>query len=651
MAQQSNATPALGICYLGHLPQELVLSIASIMTIPDRCRLSQTCTSLHSLLADDIMKWRQLHVQILAPREVYEKIGWRWRSPYKIAGLNRPNKFGKGCYARSSKPKKSEILACAIWRGDFEAVRKYLRSGVDPNLYSTAGGYMLHVAVQGNQPGMVTLLLEYGANPHSLHIMKRIAPYYLALNFEYHPGLIIAFARGGNIDGFVNDIAFHCTYGVVQACIDAGIDFNQTSSDGETVAHTLAQRNDLGMFRIMVPHLTIATLTKASKVHETPLDVAMKQSSTQLAMAFILAGADINRSIGTTIFTAVKTGHFKIARMILKRNTDLFLEKYTGMCGLAVAISACDVGIIRTLIHRGVSKEREEHDCTSPLICAVRTEKLEIVKLIYEEGSKHPSLRYNPGKLFSPSLYATALTLGNPEITEYLEDCINRDCSGSQIPCIPEIDAHSDLARKIMEIMSNLHRWDECIFDEPVKSNPSPNPNLVHEIALHILPLAGANFDSSRLCDLVQKAQHTFPEQVSYPSMYALVEAMKGLELSEEEEETGKGEGTDPDNTGLLGKALPRLLSVARKEVDPERRALFLETLEDVCMEHIRTQAKAQMNADTKIVETTLLPPGMNDRVRQVKEILTRLCGLAKENVDDDEMDRLMVIFLRVLRC
>lgn len=32
------------------------------------------------------------------------------------------------------------------------------------------------------------------------------------------------------------------------------------------------------------------------------------------------------------------------------------------------------------------------------------------------------------------------------------------------------------------------------------------------------------------------------------------------------------------------------------------------------------------------------------NRVRQVKESLTRLCGLAKGNVDYDEMDRLMVI-------
>ncbi|KAJ9490226.1 hypothetical protein VN97_g3027 [Penicillium thymicola] len=157
-----------------------------------------------------------------------------------------------------------------------------------------------------------------------------------------------------------------------------------------------------------------------------------------------------------------------------------------------------------------------------------------------------------------------------------------------------------------MEIMSNLHRWDECIFDEPVNSNPIPN--LVHKIALHILPLAGANFDSGRICDLVQKAQYICPEQVSYPSMYALV-VIKGLELSEEEEKTGEGEGTDLDNTGLLGNALPRLLRVVRKGVDPERRALFSETLEYVCMDHITTQTKAQKHANTDMLEMSVLPP------------------------------------------
>lgn len=537
-------------------------------------------------------------------------------------------------------------------------MRKYLRSGVDPNVYSATGGFMLHVAVEAGQPGMVTLLLEYGTNPYSLHIRYKVAPYAHAVGFlrnseQIVAELIVAFANDGNVDGFANDIIRHCRYTNIDGYIDAGIDLNQSSSKGETVAHALAHRNDRYasyVFRKVAPHLTRANITKVSKLGQTPLDIAMEQSTLHLAMELIVAGADTlspDNWIETTVFTALEIGHFDIGRLMLERNTDLFLEKYTGTCGLTAAISACDVSTIRTLIHRGVSKEQDEDSYTSPLICAVRTGNLEIMKLIYEEGSKHPSLRYNPGKLFSPFSYATALALGNPEITEYLEDCTDRDGSGSQIPYIPE--THANLARKIMEIMSNLHHWDEGIFEEPVNSNP--NPNLVHKIALHIFPLAGANFDSSRICDLVQKAQHIFPEQVSYPSMYALVEAMKGLELPEEEEEAGEGEGTYPDNAGQLWNALPRLLGVARKELVPERRALFLETLEDVCMDYITTQAKAQMHADTKILETSVLPPGMNDRIRQVKETLTRLCGLAKENVYYDEMDRLIVMFLRVLRC
>ncbi|KAJ5398725.1 hypothetical protein N7465_009214 [Penicillium sp. CMV-2018d] len=312
MAQQPNATQPLGVFNLSNLPQDLVLSIASILPARDRCRLCQTCKPLYSLLAGDIMRRRQLNAQILAPKEEYETHEWEWRTPYAIPGIDIPNKLKKGRFVVALKPNKSEILACAIERGDIEIVRKYLHSGVDPNVHSTTGGFMLHVAVEAIQPGMVTLLLEYGANPYSLHIRDRTTLYSLALDFDSHPELIVAFASGGNIDCFANYITRRCTYEAMQGCIDAGIDLNQTSSKGETVAHALARLNDLGMFRIVVPDLTMATLTKVSKMHETPLDVAMKQSSRDLAMEFIDAGADINHSIGSTVFTALETGRFEI---------------------------------------------------------------------------------------------------------------------------------------------------------------------------------------------------------------------------------------------------------------------------------------------------------------------------------------------------
>ncbi|CAG8900154.1 unnamed protein product [Penicillium egyptiacum] len=584
MSQQPSPTQPLGIFRLGNLPQELVSSIANAVAIRDRCRLHQTCKSMYSLLADGIMKERQVTARVLAPKQEYERRLWKWSSPYTIAGIDMPDMSAWRYRVRFlRKPNKSEIFACAIERGDYENVRKYLRSGVDPNVYSPTGGFMLHVAVAARRAGMVTLLLEYGADPSYVHFdydsdrfsafsLGRESYFFYTLSRGGDLALILAFASSGKVDGFANYVTRHGSYATILACINAGMDFNLTSSKEETVAHALADRNDPVLFREMAPHLTSETMTRVSEIHMTPLHVALKRPTPDVAMELIEAGADTNfldKSIDTTLFTALENGHFEAARLMLERKTNPPLDKYIGGREILAAISACDVGIIRTLIHRGASKEQDGNEYTSPLICAVRTGSLEIVQLVYEEGLKQPSLRYNPGKLFSPSAYASALALGKPDITDYLESCMDRDGSDPNIPCIPGSGTHANMARKIMEVMSDLHHLDQCIFGDEGMSKT----HLVNQIALRILPLAGADFDSGRICDLVRKAQYICPdEQVRYPSMYALEGAIKDLELPGEEEEAGEGECAGPDNAGLLWKALPRLLSVIRKEVDSKRR-------------------------------------------------------------------------------
>jgi ankyrin repeat protein len=621
---------------------------------------------MYLLLADGIMEERKVTARVLAPRKKYEKRGWRWNSPYSIAGLDMPDTSPQeDCCKFLRRPAKSEIFARAIERGALKIVEGYLRSGVNPNVYSLTGGFMLHVAVTARQPSMISLLLEYDADPSCLHFnyshephtwTHALGPEPFFYAFTYDGDLMVrAFASSGKVDGFANLVVRYCSYETIQACVAAGMDLNQPSSEGETVAHALAKRNDLVMFWDMSPYLTSGTMTRVSRKHQTPLHVALKQPIPTVAMELIAAGAytnSLDKSIDTTlsIVLAIENGHSEAARLLLERNTDLPLEKYIGS-ELLTAISACTVDVVRLLIHRGVSKEQDGNDYTSPLICAVRTGSLEMVKLIYEEGPKHPSLRYNPGRLFSPSAYATALALGKPEIADFLEGCIERDSSDPRMPCIPENASHANMAREIMETMSDLHHWDECMFHDEVQPNEvQSRAHLVNQIALYILPLAGADFDSGRIRDLVQKAQHICPsKQVSYHSMYALEEAIKDLELPGEE--AGEGECDDPDKAGLLCKALPRLVSVIRQEAVTERRTLFLQTLEEVFIDHITVQAKSQMCADSELIGALLLPPGMNDRARQLKETLRRLCGVARENIYNDEIDRLLMVFLRLLRC
>ncbi|KAJ5197348.1 hypothetical protein N7449_007827 [Penicillium cf. viridicatum] len=467
-------------------------------------------------------------------------------------------------------PQESETFACAIMRGDIATVQDYLCAGVDPDAYSLTGGFMLHIAVGSNQPEVVTLLLRHGADPSHPDFRHGTLPYQQAISAS-NTALILAFAHRDNyaeIHGFAYYVIRHCNLETVQACIDVGMDFNRTDQWRETTSHAIAHRNCPKLFDLVAPHLKIETMTMVSKRNQMPLYIALFQPSPDLVMRFIDSGADFNpidKSINTVLLTAIKRLHFGIAYSILNKNSFAPLESYIGGRELQAAISAYEYKIIQTLINRGLSKEQDERDNISPLICAIRTGSLTILELFYEEGPK-PSLVHNPGTLYSPSAYATALTLGRREIVDYLEVCIDRD--GGSSPQIPESGTYANMTRKIMETMSNIHHW---YGSSASGIQTEIQRKRVYQIALHILPLAGANFDSDRTRELVEEAQHICP----------VIHAACGEE----------------DRAGLLEKALSRFVRTIREEADPEKRTFFLETLEVVINSHITSQLNIHRSA------------------------------------------------------
>ncbi|CAI7625529.1 unnamed protein product [Penicillium glandicola] len=629
----------------------------SLAGLQGRCMLHQTCKSIYSLLGDSIKEERtRLIAQALPSRQEYEDLRRTWRAPDPITGKDMPVRSPWETKVYLDTPRESEIFACAILRGDFETVSDHLCAGVDPDAYSLTGGYMLHVAVAANQPEMVRLLLRYGADPCSINFHNQSAPYSKALATR-NTALILAFVSGGSeaeIETFAHDLVDICTVENVQACIGAGIDFNQTSWYGETVAHSLAKRNCLEMFDLVAPHLTSEIMIKASKFRmETPLHMALEHQSLDLAWRFLdaIVGANIlDNSIHTPLSTTLRTHHFEIAHWILRQSAHLPLERYIRGCELLAAILTGQVDIIRKLINLGVSKEQDKRDEISPFLSAVMTESLEIVKLVYEEGSKRPSWRYNPGTLYSHSIYSTAVSLGNPEIVNYLDSILDNDSSDLQIQCLPESGNHANITRKIMEAMSNLFHWRESVTD-----GRGLRSGLYSEIAMEILPLTGANLNSSRICELVEKAQHICPDNqtANRPTTQGVLQAIRGLWSTGEEEEEGEGEGewTSSIKAFDVENAVLRLVRTVRKEGDVQMRTLFLETLEVVIRYYIWNQLHVQRCAYIKKhTESRRIPHRMDGRAHQVQKTFSRLCELARENVDNDEMDRLMLVISRLLR-
>ncbi|KGO45485.1 hypothetical protein PEX1_046740 [Penicillium expansum] len=281
--------------------------------------------------------------------------------------------------------------------------------------------------------------------------------------------------------------------------------------------------------------------------------------------------------------------------------TFLWKDIYIGGRELGAAISASQYEIIETLINRGVSKEQDKRDSVSPLICAIRTGTLRILTLFYEEGPKRPSLIYNPGILHSPSAYAAALAVGVPEIVEYLEVCIDRDGGGPQTT---ESATDADKARNVLGSMSNIYHQDGYI---PKAEETQAKCTLVHQIALHLLPSAGGDLELGRICKLVEKA----PE----------IQTMD-----------------------LLGKALPPLLRTIREEADPQKRAFFLETLEVVINDQIASQLSKLRERQPSVADE------VDQRTGKLDKALSHLWFVARENIDNDEMDRVMMVISRLLR-
>ncbi|KAJ5360701.1 hypothetical protein N7517_009892 [Penicillium concentricum] len=621
-------------------------------------------------------------------------------------------------YDHPDGPQESEIFARAIVRGDLEAVKDHLCAAVDPNSYIIAARYML-------------------TDPSKGELSSDLQPWLESIRSS-NTALILAFASGVNdtkLEGFAFALGY-CTLETMQAFIDAGIDLNKTSLLGNTVAHAIALQNSQEIFDLVAPHLTPETMTSISSFYRMPLHMALKQRSPNLVMRFIDAGADINpldRRMDIALWTALKQEHFRIARLILGKYANSPLQAYIGGRELLAATSTEKYDIIQTLMDRGVSKEQDERDEVTPLVGAVRTRRLGIVKLAYERGPTRPFLRHNPGKLYSPSAYAGALGTGSRSraVLDYLDGIIDNEFSDPQTLPRAESDTHADMARKIMEAMSDLLHWGECFFWDECFFGDSFGVrfDLINQIALHILPLAGADLNSVRICELVEKARNIFPDKQAMPSkkqkltealkvfprdeceislwtqrplygmnvmlhsangkmkdkliqltcgisaagealpdtgdelierisdrlgpgpyrtMWAVVQAIKYLESTEKAEEGG---WTGSYESCQLEKAILRLLRTVREESDPERRALFLETLEAVIQHHITDRLDMENNAELDRAGTIYkVPPGVEERSRKLTETLHLFYQLARENIDDKQMDRLMLVISRLLR-
>ena len=241
-------------------------------------------------------------------------------------------------------------LVDAVRRGDANAVRDLLESGVEVDATTADGATALLWAVHTGQPELVALLLEAGAD---VDISNRygVGPAHLA-------------AENGNA-------------AILERLLLAGVDPNLTLRGGETLLMTAARTGDPETVRTLLAHGADPNLRETTQ-GQTALMWAAANNNAAALRLLAESGAEINtktdnpsRGRGSTfaspsptgfsaLMFAVRAGHIDATRVLLDADADVNDTVSDGESALVVAAANANWELAAYLLDRGADATHAE---------------------------------------------------------------------------------------------------------------------------------------------------------------------------------------------------------------------------------------------------------------------------------------------------
>lgn len=388
------------------------------------------------------------------------------------------------------KARNPIYLACRA--GKIEIVRTLLKKGVIPDQVSIPSYYpshiktLLHLAIYKNQPELIKLLLEKGANPNEkdnndvLPLDKLIAAKEIKLDIieillTYHaqsnliankPYLyklltvaiketrwdiikllitnkIVEATIAQNRTTLLHIAIIQSQWDIAEFLLENGADPNATTKEGNTVLHTLLN------------------------------EVSPPQNIIELLLQ---KGAEIDQSDSdgdTPLHLSLYEPHdSEMTTLLLKEGADPNIQNNEGNAALHMAIQKhCDQTTIELLLEEGANPNQPNEENNTPLDLAIYTGNTAIVKLLLEKGA-NPQIVENK----MPPL-AIAITKGYQTIAKLLLE------KGAN----PHI-VHPESGKALLAWLIDTKKWPlaELLLDY-YEDNLSINENTLSELK-EVLP-------------------------------------------------------------------------------------------------------------------------------------------------------------------
>lgn len=384
-AGNHNTTPT----NLGDLPVELVQQIAQRLDSQSLLRLAQTCQSLYWLLMPHIK--HHAHITAFAPLPLYEEnfiydYGQRHGIDEPVFTLHA----SYGVPAGEFGPTDADILGKAVTGGELDIVRGFLKHNLDPNSYIASGERMLGLAVQSRRTDMIKLLLEFGADVSRPDLVTGISPLVHAARSGKEEIVRLLIEAGGdlNTDRVMQLIASYCSVETVRMAIVYGGNLTSISSSGMTVLHSIVNRKDVGLFKLVKEELPAVVFNARNDAGRTALHIALEDENSPLAMPLACHPAvdvDIQDIWGyTALHLAIRKRRFDVAHALIQRGANVNLLNLHGENSLHLAVESGSVPVAGMLIEQGADGGSNISEFESALFWATHSGDPEMVALFMQ---------------------------------------------------------------------------------------------------------------------------------------------------------------------------------------------------------------------------------------------------------------------------
>ncbi|KAG6353438.1 hypothetical protein INS49_005619 [Diaporthe citri] len=328
------------------------------------------------------------------------------------------------------KPEPLVVALCeASSRGDLATVASLVSSGANINGRNEEGKTSLVLAIENQQPMMVTKLLQLGASKDVSDSAKKLPPLFWAASTGDIPMAKLLIQHGCNPNhknlygsSYFLEIVDKGDLGMVELLLDHGAEVNTTDRYGRVAIQHAYSGNNLAMLKLLQSR---GGSVNATDMTGNPIIVlALRENRDEIFDFLLERGANVNSKSNTgtsLIMEAFTKKRISVVKKLLERGADPNAKDLMGTSILMNTIKAQTLSangreeLIKLLLTYGATPNERDSWGKTAVSFLIEREHTSLVPLLLERGLD-PNQELGNGE----TLLTHAINCGNVELTKKL---------------------------------------------------------------------------------------------------------------------------------------------------------------------------------------------------------------------------------------